>query len=130
MNARLQTFHHLVDYGVGILLLIGPWLFGFAESWAATAMTIAFGVALIANSVGTTDRRLSKRIPFPAHLLLEIAGGGLLIGAPWIFGFSHHAWVSHVVIGTVVAMRALLLATGVAATRILSGEPGRRKAHG
>jgi hypothetical protein len=130
MNTRIQTLHHLVDYGIGILLLIGPWLFGFAESWTATVVTIAFGVAILANSVATADRRLPKPLAFPLHLLLEIAGGGLLIGAPWILGFSHHAWVPHVVIGTVVAMRALLLAAGVAATRILADESGSRETHG
>ena len=89
-------------------MIVGPWLFGFTESFTAIGVTLVFGATLIANAVCAADWRLSQRFPFSTHLLLEVAGGGLLIGARWICGFSAHAWVPHVVIGIVVAMRGLL----------------------
>lgn len=122
MNARLQAFHFVVDYAVGILLLVGPWLFGFSESFTAMGVTVAFGAALIANAACAADRRLTQRFPFSTHLLLEVAGGGLLIGAPWIFGFSTTSWVPHVVIGIVVAVRGLLCLAATATSSLMSGK--------
>jgi drug/metabolite transporter (DMT)-like permease len=124
MNARFQAIHFIVDYAVGILLLVGPWLFGFTESFTAIGVTIVFGAALIANAVCAADRRLSQRFPFSTHLLLEVAGGGLLIGTPWICGFSAYAWVPHVVIGIVVAVRGLLLLLGTAVIGMFSDKSG------
>jgi len=129
MFARIQAFHHLVDYALGGLLVIGPWLFGFSDSLMGTAVTIGFGLALIGASVATADRRLRHRFGWKTHLLGEAFGGGLLIGAPWIFGFSPHAWVPHLVIGTVVAARGLLGAAGATTYDLMvdNGKLGKRR---
>lgn len=129
MFPRIQAFHHLVDYALGALLLVGPWLFGFSDSFVGTAVTIGFGLALIVASVATGDRRLPYRLGWKPHLLGEAFGGGLLIAAPWIFGFAPVAWVPHVVIGTVVAARGLLGAAGAATYDLLADadKPGKRR---
>jgi hypothetical protein len=115
MLARLKSVHYAIDFAIGVLLLIGPWLFGFAENVAAVVVTVLFGVAMIANGLCAADQPMLTRIPFVTHLFLEVAGGGLLVGSPWIIGFSHLSWVPHVVIGIVVAARGLLWLVGTAA---------------
>jgi hypothetical protein len=118
MIARFKLIHYAVDLAIGVLLLIGPWLFGFSESIAAVVVTLIFGVAMIANGLCVADHRMPTRIPFTTHLLFETAGGGLLIGTPWILKFSHLAWVPHVVIGIVVAARGVLWLLG---TTVVAG---------
>jgi hypothetical protein len=131
MFARLQAMHHLVDYALGTLLLVGPWLFGFSESFTGMFVTILFGFGLLAASYLASGHGFPRRVGYSAHLLGETVGGGLLIGAPWIFGFSAHAWVPHVVIGIVIAARGLLGAVGVAALEEAARTDGdnARRAH-
>jgi hypothetical protein len=122
MIARLKSVHYAVDFAVGVLLIVGPWLFGFAESLAAVVVTLIFGVAMIFNGLGAADQRMLMRVPFVTHLFLEVAGGGLLIGTPWILGFNHLSWVPHVVIGIVVTARGLLWLLGAAVFAGLSAK--------
>lgn len=111
MKATLSTFHAAGDYVIGVLLLIGPWLFGFADDSPASVITRTFGAVTIAFNL-FTDYELGayRRIPLTARLLVDAALGGLLIGAPWMFGFADTTWIPHLVIGTVQASRSCLFA--------------------
>jgi hypothetical protein len=116
MKITITFVHAVVDHGIGVLLLIGPWLFGFAEELRATLFTQAFGLALIGYSLCTDyELALRRKIPLWAHLGLDLLCGGLLIAAPWLFGFAAVTWIPHLVIGTVTASRPALF---VASRRI------------
>jgi SPW repeat len=58
------------------------------------------GTAIIIMSL-MTDYELSmaRMIPMPAHLMVDAAGGLLLLGSPWIFGFADRVFWPHVIIG-------------------------------
>lgn len=110
MRRNLLLFHAVLDYVMGGLLLIGPWLFGFADDTRAAAITMAFGAALIAYSLFTDyEPALVRKLPLVVHGGLDALCGGLLIGAPWMFGFAAATWIPHLVVGTVLAARPILL---------------------
>jgi len=86
------------------LLLVAPWVCAFNDHLPATAITMSFGAAIIAYSA-FTDFQLAamRRVPLPIHFALDALVGGLLIGAPFMFGFADRTWIPHLVIGIVTA---------------------------
>ncbi|MDZ5695834.1 SPW repeat domain-containing protein [Chelativorans sp. M5D2P16] len=94
--------HGIADYLIGILLIIAPWLLGFANGGAAQWVPIILGLGLIAYSL-LTDYELgvSAMIPMPIHLGLDIAGGAILAVSPWLFGFADTVFWPHLIVGLV-----------------------------
>ena len=96
-------FHAPLDYIVGAVLIAAPWIFGFSDIGAATAVSIVLGAGLIAYSLVTNyELGVWKVAPMAVHNLIDIAAGALLAASPWLFGFadnSANVWVPHVVVG-------------------------------
>jgi hypothetical protein len=107
MLARLipTKVHAGLDYGVGLLLIASPWIFGFSdESSAATWIAVLAGVALIGLSTMTDYEGgvLTRAIPMRTHLVTDAALGVFLAISPWLFGFADegsNAWLPFVAIG-------------------------------
>ena len=80
--------HGLVEYLEAALLIAAPFLFGF-DSDAARAVSIVTGVGVIVVAA-TTDfpAGLSRTLPAGIHVVLDLVLVGLLIAAPFLFGFS------------------------------------------
>lgn len=116
MKSTVSFLHAIGDYLIGALLLVGPWLFRFADDLRSALATQAFGIAIIGYSLFTDyEPSVRRKISIRTHMRLDIICGALLIGAPWLFKFSPITWIPHLVIGIVIAARALLYA---AASRI------------
>ncbi len=100
MRVIPTRIHGVVDYVVGALLIVSPWLFGFADGGAEQWVPIILGIAAIAYSV-VTDYELGVThiLPMPLHLILDAGSGVLLAASPWLFGFSDHIWWFHVLYG-------------------------------
>ena len=94
--------HGILDYLVGVLLLIAPWLFGFADGGIAQWLPIILGAGVIAYSL-ITDYELgvASVLSMPAHLGLDIAGGILLAVSPWLFGFADRVFWPHLLVGLI-----------------------------
>ncbi len=95
MLARLipTQVHGVLDYAMGLLLIISPWLFGFSDTDAATWIVIIVGAAIILASLVTDyELSLAKIIPMRIHLGLDIVSGGFLAISPWLFGFADENW--------------------------------------
>lgn len=92
--------HGVLDYLTGILLIVSPWLFDFANGEMAQWIPIVVGAAILLVSL-ITDYELSliKRVPVPTHLAIDIMGGALLAVSPWLFGFAELVYWPHLVIG-------------------------------
>lgn len=92
--------HGVLDYLVGLLLIGAPWLFGFATGGAAQWVAVVLGLATIVYSL-LTDYELgvTPMISMPAHLVLDFAGGVLLLISPWLFGFADQIIWPHVTVG-------------------------------
>jgi hypothetical protein len=95
--------HAPLDYIVGAVLIAGPWIFRYSYSGAATAISIALGIGLIAYSLFTNyELGVWKVAPMAVHNLIDIVAGALLAVSPWLFGFADNGaefWMPFVVIG-------------------------------
>lgn len=105
--------HGVLDYVVGIVLILAPMIFGFSSiGGAAVLIPEIIGVGLIIYSI-FTDYELSlvKVMPMKWHLILDFVAGVLLALSPWLFGFADapaNAWVPHLVVGVVVILVVFL----------------------
>lgn len=90
----------MLDYGVGALLIVVPYLLGFADGTAAQWVPQALGLLAIGGAL-LTDYELGavRVIPMPLHLGIDIASGALLALSPWLFGFSDRVLWPHLVLG-------------------------------
>src|SRR5688500_5249271 len=92
--------HGVIDYLMGALLIVAPYLLGFADGTAAQWVPQIVGAALIGAAL-LTDYELGvvRMIPMPVHLGLDVAAGVLLAASPWLFGFAGRVWVPHLIFG-------------------------------
>ena len=92
--------HGAIDYSTGALLIISPWLFGFADGGAAQWVPVVLGLSILLLSLLTAyEWGAVKAIPMPLHLGIDLASGALLAVSPWLFGFAALVWLPHVVVG-------------------------------
>lgn len=90
MKPISATPHAVMDYCLGFLLVVSPWLFGFNDvSSAATLTMVTIGAVVIGVSLLTNyPLGLIKVIPFPVHGVIESVGALGLLASPWLMGFS------------------------------------------
>ena len=92
--------HGVLDYVVGVLLILAPWVLGFAAGGAETWVPVLLGAGVIIYSLLTDyERGVSPAISMRAHLWLDALGGALLALSPWLFGFADLVKTPHVVVG-------------------------------
>jgi len=92
--------HGMLDYTVGVLLIVSPWLFGFYDQTAATYVPMALGAMALVYSMFTNyELGLIKLLPVPIHLLLDILSGIVLAASPWLFGFADIVSLPHLILG-------------------------------
>jgi hypothetical protein len=121
-NGPVPAFvHGLLEYVVGVLLIVAPFVLSF-DSDTATGISIAAGVVvLIVNGSTAMSTGLIKSIPVPAHVILDYALAALLIASPFLFGFDDDgtATAFFIVLGVVHLLLTI-------ATRFVSEERPRR----
>jgi hypothetical protein len=101
--------HGILDYLVGALLILAPFILGFADGTAAQWVPIILGAGAILYSLLTNyELGVAKAIPMPVHLGLDIASGLLLAASPWLFGFADRVWLPHVIVGAAEIIIAAL----------------------
>ena len=112
--------HGILEYGMGVLLIVAPFLFGF-DSSAATAVAIVSGVATFIIG-GSTDSPtgLAKVLTVGVHMVLDLVIAVIWIASPFLFGFTDDRAATAFFI--VLGIAGLLLTIG---TRFL---PGRSEA--
>ena|SRR5690554_2854722 len=100
--------HGILDYLSGVLLIVAPWLFGFANGGAAQWVPIVIGVMILLMSA-FTDYELGfvRNIPMTVHLTADVVVGALLALSPWLFGFSDVIIWPHLVVGLLAVISGL-----------------------
>ena|SRR5690554_1101211 len=92
--------HGILDYLTGALLILAPWIFGFANGGPEQIIPILIGSAIILMSL-FTDYEMSavKLIPLSFHLGTDILAGLFLALSPWMFGFADVIFWPHLIVG-------------------------------
>lgn len=92
--------HGVLDYVVGALLIVVPYVLDFADGTAAQWVPQFLGLVAIGGAM-LTDYELGvmRAIPMPVHLGIDIASGVLLALSPWLFGFSDRVFWPHLLVG-------------------------------
>jgi predicted phage tail protein len=92
--------HGYLDYIVGLLLIVAPWVLGFAAGGIETWLPVILGAGTILYSL-LTDYELGvwRMISMRTHLILDIISGLLLLVSPWLFGFADYIWAPHFFVG-------------------------------
>ena len=92
--------HGMLDYLMGALLIVAPWLLGFDRGGAETWVPVILGAGVIVYSL-LTDYELGvvKKLPMSTHLMMDLVGGIILAISPWLFGFSEYVYLPHLILG-------------------------------
>ncbi len=104
LTERDDTVINGLNAVLGMLLVVSPWLFGFAAAQAATWVAVISGLVIAGVSAAAFMRMLEweERVNFVAGLYV--------MGAPWLFGFSQvtSAMWTHLLIGLAVTVLAIV----------------------
>src|SRR5579859_6499125 len=101
--------HGVLDYVVGLALILAPNIFQFADvGGAAVLIPRLLGIVLIIYSLFTRyEWGLVKIIGMTYHLMIDFAAALFLTASPFLFGFNRekpNAWLPHVVVGVAVIL--------------------------
>jgi hypothetical protein len=92
--------HGALDYIVGLLLIVAPWLFGFARGGSETWIPVILGIMVFIYSLFTDyEWSVTQKLPMKTHLLLDALSGIFLAASPWIFHFNDFVYLPHLVVG-------------------------------
>jgi uncharacterized membrane protein HdeD (DUF308 family) len=80
--------HGLVEYGVGALSILAPFLFSF-DSDTATVILILLGAAIIVMGFVTeAPTGVSRTLPIASHVVLDYVVSLFMVVSPFVFGFT------------------------------------------
>ncbi len=83
------TVHGLLEYGLGVLSVLAPFLFGFNDESAPTLVSVLLGAAILVMAVLTdAPTGVSRTLPLASHVVLDYVLVLVFIASPFIFGFS------------------------------------------
>jgi hypothetical protein len=109
MNLISRNVHGILDCLVGAVLMVSPWMLGFADNRMATHVFIVLGIAPIIYSLFTDyEWSAARLIPFRVHLMLDTLSGITLIISPWLFGFADRITWPHVSFGILELLVVML----------------------
>ena len=92
--------HGVLDYLVGIFLIVSPWIFRLHPTEAEGIVFIVLGIMAFIYSIFTNyELGLIRIIPVKIHLMLDILSGIVLAASPWLFEFSDEVYIPHLVLG-------------------------------
>ena len=103
-NSIPLGMHVLIEYGVGILTMLAPFLFSFDDSAAKVVCVLAGAGILVLAVVSDAPTGLARTLPAASHVVIDYVLGLLLIVVPFVFGFA----------GDDVAATAYFIVLGVA----------------
>lgn len=91
--------HGFMDYAMGGLLIILPFIAGFPQG-APTIIPVVLGAGTIIYSLVTNyELGLTPLLSMSAHLVLDFLGGAFLVLSPWLFGFSDEIYLPFIILG-------------------------------
>jgi hypothetical protein len=83
--------HGIVEYGVGALTILAPFLFSF-DSDTATVVSILLGAGIVVlGFVTESPTGVVRNMPIASHVVLDYVLSLVLLVAPFIFSFTEDA---------------------------------------
>ncbi len=112
MRFMSTRMHGIADYVVGLILILAPYILGFADGSAAQWVPQILGVLALGSAL-MTDYELGvmRVIPMPVHLGLDFVSGLFLLASPWILGFADRIAWPHVLFGLIEIGASLVTQT-------------------
>ncbi|HEX8912432.1 MAG TPA: SPW repeat protein [Humisphaera sp.] len=102
MNVIPTRLHGMLDYSVGTLFVLLPWLLRFHDNLPATAVFVVLGLGAIGYSLVTRyELGLIPLVPMNVHLSIDLVSGLFLMASPWLLGFAHRVYWPHILFGAV-----------------------------
>ncbi len=100
--------HAILDFLIGIALIVFPWILGFAGGGAAQMVLVSAGILIAGMSLLTNHEfGIYKIVPMEIHLLVDAFMGLFLMMSPWLIGFAHVEIGPHILIGILVIVVAV-----------------------
>src|SRR3954451_23686972 len=108
--------HGILDYIVGIVLLIAPNLFGFSQLGGAPVLVARWmGIIILIQSLCTNyELGLFKVLPMRTHLMMDYVIFIFLAISPWLFRFNTqpgNVWLPHLIVGIAGFVLSLMTQT-------------------
>lgn len=122
--------HGILDYIIGVALIVAPWLFGFAFGGPETWVPVLVGAIIIAQSLFTDyELGVAHVIPMRVHLMADVVLGLFLALSPWLLGYDSIVWAPHLIVGLVIIGSGLLTKRQPTGVRDSHQHPGRPLHH-
>jgi hypothetical protein len=101
-------FHGILDYIVGILLIIAPWILNFSDVDYATWTAVIAGIIVLVQAVFTDyEVGIIPKIPMKSHLMTDFGLGVILAISPWLFDFDERVFLPHLIVGIFIVLSSL-----------------------
>lgn len=104
--------HAIMDYVIGLVLLVAPNIFGFNGMGAPASVARWVGILILAQAVMTRwPLGLVRVIPVRMHLMMDYVIGAVLAASPWIWGFNDNTanvWAPHLIVGLLIIGQAAI----------------------
>lgn len=109
--------HGILDYVVGGLLVLAPWILGFYQGGVESYLPIILGFTTLLYSM-MTDYELGaiKVISMRLHLTIDALSGLFLAASPWLFRFSDTVYLPHLLVG-LMELVVVALSTSIPYTK-------------
>ena len=91
MRVLPTPYHGIVDYSVGAMLVVSPWVVDFDKVTSVGVWIAVLGGAALMLSSAVTDYEgsiLARWLTMPQHLVLDGLLALGLIATPFVFGFA------------------------------------------
>lgn len=123
--------HAVLDYLMGMFLIVAPWILGFVQNGAETWVPVFLGVGMLLYTVCTDfEYGAFKLLSVRAHLTIDLLASIFLATSPWIFGFADFIYLPHLVLGIAGTVASLTTETVASEGAALSDRnAGNRYAH-
>ena len=83
-----MSLHVVIEYGVGVLTIVAPFLFSF-DSTAAKLLSVLVGLGILVLAVMTdAPTGVARSLPVASHVVLDYVLALFLIVSPFVFGFA------------------------------------------
>ena len=83
--------HGLVEYGVGALSIVAPFLFSFDSDVAKVVSILLGGAIIVAGFMTEAPTGVTRSLPIASHVVLDYVASLFMFISPFLFGFTDDA---------------------------------------